>query len=134
MFCRFVPQIKPVLFALQRADSVRPALSSSAERHGAEQEDPEAFTQVIWRKTGHKVPLEAAWTGKCVWLGARLGRCSLYVHFTAALTLPGSQTPAGRSYRGLPGCFAFSSMEESALSRKRPCLFTSAQAPGHLGV
>ncbi|XP_010129894.1 PREDICTED: E3 ubiquitin-protein ligase AMFR [Buceros rhinoceros silvestris] len=34
-----------VPFPTQRADSVRPALSSSVERHSAEQEDPETVTQ-----------------------------------------------------------------------------------------
>ncbi|XP_054026019.1 E3 ubiquitin-protein ligase AMFR [Dryobates pubescens] len=41
-----------VPFPTQRADSVRPALSSSVERHGADQEDTEALTQT------ERVPLE----------------------------------------------------------------------------
>lgn len=49
-----------MMFAFQRADSIRPALNSSVERHSTDQEDIETVTQVIWHKNGPKAQLEAA--------------------------------------------------------------------------
>lgn len=61
------------MFALQRADSIRPALNSSVERHSADQEDTETVTQVIWHKNRQKAQLEAAWTDMCVSFRPRSG-------------------------------------------------------------
>ena len=62
-----------MMFAFQRADSIRPPLNSSVERHSTDQEDTETVTQVIWHKNGQKAQLEAAWTGKCIWFRDRAG-------------------------------------------------------------
>lgn len=56
-----------MMFAFQRADSIRPALNNPVERHSTDQEDTGTVTQVNWHKNGQKAQLEAAWTGGCLW-------------------------------------------------------------------
>lgn len=76
------------MFAFQRADSIRPALNSSVDRHSTDQEDTETVTQVIWHQNGQKAQLEAAQTD---WF----------------CMSPGCKE--------LPVCFSFCSSKESAL-------------------
>lgn len=49
-----------MMFAFQRADSIRPALNSSVERRITDQENTETVTQVIWHKNEQKAQLDAA--------------------------------------------------------------------------
>lgn len=75
------------MFAFQRADSIRPALNSSVDRHSTDQEDTETVTQVIWHQNGQKAQVEAAWTD-----GLHRGRVgdNLSLHFTPELALSGN--------------------------------------------
>lgn len=60
LFCHFTQCIKLMMFAFQRADSIRPALNSSVERRITDQENTETVTQVIWHKNEQKAQLDAA--------------------------------------------------------------------------
>lgn len=105
------------MFAFQRADSIRPALNNSVERHSTDQEDTGTVTQVNWHKNGPKAQLEAAWTGRCLWFCTRSGWWQLFLAFHI-------RTNTGRQIkhiwvwcpcRRLSVCFSFSSLKESAL-------------------
>lgn len=118
-FCHFPHCIKLVMFAFQRADSIRPALNNSVERHSTDQEDTGTITQVIWHKNGQKAQLEAAWTGRCLWFCTRSGwwQPFLAFHIRANTVRRINQIGAWCPCRGLFVCFSFSSLRESALKR-----------------
>jgi len=69
-------------FAFQRADGIRPALNSSVERHGTDQEETESVTQVIWhKKNGQETQLEAEWKDEGTWFRASSGWWQRFLAF-----------------------------------------------------
>lgn len=116
-FCYFPHSVKPVMFAFQRADSLRPALNNSVERHSTDQEDTGTVTQVNWHKNGQKAQLETAWTGRCLWFCTRSGwwQSLLAFHIRANTVRQINQILIQCPCRGLSVCFSLSSLGESAL-------------------